>query len=327
MPRRVACRPQQGPPPWPAHAAGEAVSAAPGAGRSRGCSAPVGSPEPGAARCGSSPLSASDQSFKGAARTRRQRRRAPSTAAPGCARGRPEPFRSTVSVVTDQCRLTVCLNPVLQRSARVPGAPYRRGEPHRGAPRRRLGQGDQRRAGVARSSARATALTTAGGAADCFLDLTQRDGLTVERVDSSARSAGAPPWSIAERAPPRSFIESAPPVSAGTEAAVRSAFARLLPHHHGDALGHQGARLLRRALRRSRPRARAANRRLIVDLAGPTSPRCLAERPDVAKPNYEKFLATFLPARAEGALDDPETEAAVRGSRRGSRGRRARFWC
>lgn len=216
--------------------------------------------------------------------------------------------------VTDSGLLTICLNPVLQRTLAFPAlrtGGVNRTEEHRVDA---SGKGINVARVLTQLGARATALTTAGGRfADCFLELVQRDGLTVERVDSGAEIRWCTTVIDRRARTTTELIESAPTVSAGTEATVRAAFARLLPHHHTVTLSGTKAPGFSAALYADLARAaRAAGRRLIVDLAGPDLIACLAERPDVAKPNYEEFLATFLPARAEGALDDPETEAAVR---------------
>jgi len=186
------------------------------------------------------------------------------------------------------------------------------------APTRREEQSGGKGINVARVltqlGARATALTTAGGRfADYFLELTQRDGLTVERVESGAEIRWCTTVLDRQARSTTELVEEAPPVAEGTDAAVRAAFERLLPHQHTVTLSGTKAPGFTAALYADLARAaRAAGRRLIVDLSGPDLVACLAERPDVAKPNYEEFVATFLPGRAKLTPDDPETEAAVR---------------
>lgn len=216
--------------------------------------------------------------------------------------------------MTDAGFLTLCLNPVLQRTLAFTAlrtAGVNRTEEHRVDA---SGKGINVARVLTQLGARATAVTTAGGRfAEYFLELTRRDELTVERVESGAEIRWCTTVVDRQSRTTTELIESAPPVSAGTEAAVRATFERLLPHHHTVTLSGSKAPGFSAALYADLARAaRAANRRLIVDLAGPDLALCLAERPDVAKPNFEEFVAAFLPGRAVTKLDDPETEAAVR---------------
>jgi len=216
--------------------------------------------------------------------------------------------------VTDAGFLTLCLNPVLQRTLAFPalrtGAVNRTGEHRVDA----SGKGINVARVLTQLGARATALTTAGGRfAEFFLELTRRDQLTVERVASGAEIRWCTTVLDRQARSTTELVEEAPPVAEGTEAAVRTAYERLLSHHHTVTLSGTKAPGFSAALYADLARAaRAANRRLIVDLSGPDLVACLAERPDVAKPNYEEFLATFLPERAERTPDDPESEATVR---------------
>ncbi len=216
--------------------------------------------------------------------------------------------------VTDAGFLTVCLNPVLQRTLSFPAlriGGVNRTEEHRVDA---SGKGINVARVLTQLGARATALTTVGGRfADYFLDLTRRDELTVEQVESGAEIRWCTTVVDRRSRTTTELIESAPPVSARAEAAVRAAFERLLPHHHTVTLSGTRAPGFSSSIYPDLARAaRAAGRRLIVDLSGPDLVACLAERPDVAKPNDEEFVATFLPGRAELTPGDPETEAAVR---------------
>jgi fructose-1-phosphate kinase PfkB-like protein len=65
-----------------------------------------------------------------------------------------------------------------------------------------------------------------------------------------------------------------------------------------------------------------------VDLSGRNLVACLAERPDVAKPNDEEFVATFLPVARSSRPAIPRPKPLSASSRRGSRGNRvAARWC
>jgi hypothetical protein len=137
-----------------------------------------------------------------------------------------------VPTVTDAGFLTVCLNPVLQRTLSFPAlriGGVNRTEEHRVDA---SGKGINVARVLTQLGARATALTTVGGRfADYFLDLTRRDELTVEQWNPAPISAGAPRWWTAGRAPPPSSSSRAARVGE-RRGRRRAAFERLLPHHH-----------------------------------------------------------------------------------------------
>jgi 1-phosphofructokinase family hexose kinase len=142
----------------------------------------------------------------------------------------------------------------------------------------------------------ATQLTQAGGRSrDLFVTLAAQDQVSVRWVDSDSEIRSC--YTLLSRAAKTctEIVEEAEPVAPDTEARVHVAYSELLRDHQvvifsGTKAAGFSAELYPTMVRE----AKAAGARVILDLRGTDLLRSLEHRPDVIKPNFVEFAATFL---------------------------------
>lgn len=202
--------------------------------------------------------------------------------------------------------LVVCLNPTIQRtivlSRLARGQVNRAGETYVDA----SGKGLNVARVLTQMGARAVQLTQAGGRERArFLALAAGDGVDVRWVESESEIRTATtlvePGGVATE-----IVEESAPVAPGTEARVRAAFTECLASAHTVVVSGSKAAGFSEALYPDLVReARAAGRRVILDVRGEDLRRSLPLGPDVVKPNLAELVATFLPELTVAEEDEP----------------------
>ena len=206
--------------------------------------------------------------------------------------------------------LAICLNPVLQRTLVFDGV--QRGRVNRTREYRvdASGKGVNVARVLTQVGERVTHLTSLGGRyRELFLELAERDGVLVDWVASRSEIRWCTTLVEREARSTTELVEEAAPVADGTEEQVRAAFERLLHRHHTITISGTKAPGFSAELYPDLVRiARAAGKRVVIDVAGGDLKSCLGAGPHVAKPNYDEFVATYL-----GEMADCESEAAIEG--------------
>lgn len=207
--------------------------------------------------------------------------------------------------MTDSGVLAICLNPALQRTVVLPE--LREGDVNRATESRvdASGKGVNVARVLTQLGARATHLTQAGGRQrELFLELARSDGIAVEWVESGSEIRWCTTLVSRVARTTTEIVEESHAVAPETEARIRDAFERLLPDHDTLILsGTKAAGFSDELFPDFVARARNIGRRVILDVKGSDLVRSLEFEPDVAKPNFDEFAATFAveAANASGA--------------------------
>lgn len=210
--------------------------------------------------------------------------------------------------------LTVCLNPVIQRTVVLDG--FVKGEVNRSSAWRvdAAGKGVCCARVLAQTGRRAIHLTALGGPArGWFLDLCESDGVRVEWVESGSNPRFCTTLIDGSDATATELIEEGRPVDAGTAVRLLAAFDALLPEAAAVLItGTKAPGYPPDILPRITAMARAWSIPVSIDLKGPDLLACLEERPLVAKPNLEELLSTFATGDGSPVAPGPGDEEAVR---------------
>jgi len=192
--------------------------------------------------------------------------------------------------------LSVCLNPVLQKTLTLES--LRENEVNRVRCHRidASGKGINVIRVLTQLGTEAALLTQAGGRnRDRFLMLAAEDGLSVHWVESGSEIRSCYTLLSQKAATCTEIVEEAVPVSEGTEDRVRDAFDELVSQHGSVIISGTKAAGFSDELYPDLVRAaKTAGARVVLDVRGPDLLRSLAYRPDVIKPNFSEFAATFV---------------------------------
>jgi 1-phosphofructokinase/tagatose 6-phosphate kinase len=202
--------------------------------------------------------------------------------------------------------LTICLNPVLQKTLGldrlVPGAVNRLAAHRLDA----SGKGINVTRVLDQLGESVVHLTQLGGRfREQFLSLVADDALDVCWRDSGSEIRFCYTLLEARGAVTTEIVEEAEPVGSGTEEKLALAFAELLgaaswvTFSGTRAAGFGGALYPRWVAA-----AKAARKGVVLDVKGGDLQGSLAAAPDVIKPNYDEFAATFLPERGSHSVSE-----------------------
>jgi len=194
--------------------------------------------------------------------------------------------------------LTICLNPVIQKTIFLPqlieNQVNRSEEYYTDA----SGKGVNVTRVLTQLGQSVVHLTQLGGQfRDYFLNLTATDHLKIEWVESFAEVRSA--YTLINRAQNTvtEIVEEARPVEAGTENRVLAAYQKLLP---GSDLviisGTKAAGFSDRIFPEMVRQAKAAGKIVVLDFRGTDLLNSIQFRPDFIKPNLQEFITTFFPA-------------------------------
>jgi 1-phosphofructokinase family hexose kinase len=202
--------------------------------------------------------------------------------------------------------LTICLNPVLQKTLRLEQLVH--GAVNRLASHRfdASGKGINVTRVLDQLGERATHLTQLGGRfREQFLALAAEDALEVCWRDSGAEIRFCYTILEARGAVTTEVVEEANRVATGTEQQLDAAFSALL----GDATwvtlsGTKAAGFSPELYPRWVAAARAAGKGVLLDLRGADLRESLPASPAVIKPNFDEFVATFLADRERPSVSE-----------------------
>ena len=216
--------------------------------------------------------------------------------------------------------LTICLNPVLQKTLRlgrlVPGAVNRLLEHRFDA----SGKGINVTRVLTQLGEEAVHLTQLGGGfRDRFLALAALDELNVRWCDSGSEIRFCYTLLEQDGSVTTELVEEAEPVAAGTEAALDASWSELLPAATWVTFsGTKAAGFSKEVFPRWVAAAKAAGKGVVLDVRGSDLTESLHAGPDVVKPNYDEFVATFLAHRASPTVNEVSEVMSALAARRGA---------
>ncbi len=210
--------------------------------------------------------------------------------------------------------LTVCLNPVIQKTLVFDRLELDHVNRANIARTDASGKGVNVARVLSQLGAHAVHLTHAGGPnRDWFLSLCAADGLSVEWADSGSEVRICTTVIDSGAKTATELVEEAEPVREGTEARLLALFDSLLPSFDVLVISGTKAAGYSDALIPAMAR-RAAGRGLTIflDIKGKDLVTSLPSRPAVVKPNLSEFLATFpAPGRAGAGAGEAALRAHV----------------
>jgi 1-phosphofructokinase family hexose kinase len=207
--------------------------------------------------------------------------------------------------------LVICLNPTIQKTIVLPrlsdGRVNRSAEHYLDA----SGKGVNVARALIGLGGRTVHLTHSGGrTGGLFLKLAREAAVDVRAVDSGSEVRFCYTLLSREAGSTTEIVEEAVPVTAGTEERVFDDYGRLIPGAHtvvisGTKAGGYSPSTIPLFVRA----AREAGKTVILDVRGEDLTGSLRYGPDLIKPNYDEYIATFFPDRNQ---DDGSTERSVR---------------
>lgn len=205
--------------------------------------------------------------------------------------------------------LAVCLNPTLQKTLLLPA--LHENEVNRGTGRflDASGKGVNVARVLVQLGAEVLHLTHAGGRdRDLFLSLAGADGVRVAASDSGSEIRYCYTLLNAERGSTTEIVEESDPVGPGTEDLVIREFSALLPSADCVVISGTKAAGYSPSLYPLFTRmAKDAGKRVVLDLRGRDLEDSLQYRPDLVKPNFAEFAATFVTGRmGRETCNEPE---------------------
>jgi 1-phosphofructokinase/tagatose 6-phosphate kinase len=209
--------------------------------------------------------------------------------------------------------LAVCLNPTLQKT--LVFTAVRAGDVNR-CLRSRLdasGKGVNVARVLGELGQRATHLTHAGGRfRSTFIALAEASGVTVRAVDSKSQIRFCTTLVELETANSTELVETSERVSETTEARLRRAYHELIKTHDFVIIsGTKAAGYSEQLIPDLVVAARAQGCRIVLDVHGADLVNSLASKPDVVKPNFSEFLATYEPLLTGSKPSDPDAVEKV----------------
>ncbi len=209
--------------------------------------------------------------------------------------------------------LAVCLNPTLQKT--LVFTAIRNGDVNR-CLRSRLdasGKGVNVARVLGELGQPCTHLTHAGGRfRKTFLTLAEASGLVVRAVDSKSDIRFCTTLVELETESATEIVETSERVSETTESRLRRTYHELLKTHKFVIIsGTKAAGYSEQLIPDLVYAARAQGCRIVLDVHGADLVKSLAGKPDVAKPNYAEFIATYEPELMGSKPTDPDAIAKV----------------
>ena len=210
--------------------------------------------------------------------------------------------------------LTVCLNPVLQRTMRFES--WRENEVNRTDEYylHASGKGVNVTRVLTQLGEPAVHLTHAGGRdRELFLQMCREDGLDVAWEESGSPIRTCTTLLNRQTKSSTELVEEALPVEPATEGRIRKRFSALISQ--AEMLIVSGTRAPGYS-EEFYPwmvgQARSTGVTVVLDIKGADLKRCLPYGPNIVKPNFSEFAATFLSGMAVGEHeDDPQANKAV----------------
>jgi 1-phosphofructokinase/tagatose 6-phosphate kinase len=192
--------------------------------------------------------------------------------------------------------LVVCLNPTLQKTVFLPD--LRENEVNRAEVHftDASGKGVNVARVLSQLGEQAVHLTHAGGQLrSLFTELAERSGVRVEAVPVRSEVRFCYTLLSKTRGTTTEIVEEAEPVESGAESEVLAAFRQLLPQAHTVIVsGSKAAGYTNDIFPEMTRLTREAGARIVLDYRGKDLQRSLPHRPDIIKPNFSEFCATFL---------------------------------
>jgi fructose-1-phosphate kinase PfkB-like protein len=162
---------------------------------------------------------------------------------------------------------------------------------------------------------RAVHLTHSGGVnRSLFLSLAEKDGLDVRSPDSKSEVRTCITLIDKSDRSVTELVEEAAPVSPGTEKAVLEAYRSLLEGAHTVVISGTKADGYSDGLFPAMvAEAKRKGTFVILDYRGKDLLASLPEGPDVVKPNFDEFIATYFPEASSGERESPAFLDRVKG--------------
>ena len=207
--------------------------------------------------------------------------------------------------------LAVCLNPTLQKTLVFSSA--RSGEVNRCLKSRldASGKGVNVARVLVQLGEDCTHLTHAGGQfRRIFINLAQQSGVSLQAIDSRSEIRFCTTIIELESDTTTELVETSERVTESTESRVRRAYYSLVKLHDVVIIsGTKTSGYSESIIPDMVAAARKQGCRIILDVHGADLARSLGEKPDVIKPNFAEFAATFEPELIDSK---PSDELAVK---------------
>lgn len=216
--------------------------------------------------------------------------------------------------MSDNYFLAICLNPVLQKTIVLPGLKEnqvnRSSEYYFDA----AGKGVIVSRVLVQLNEHVLHLTQAGGRnRDLFLEMLNQEGIPVSWVDSGSEIRFCYTLLNKEKHTSTEIVEEAEPVAPGTEEKICTQFSTLLPDSLSVTIsGTKAAGFSETLYPRLVKEAKQAGKMIVLDYRGDDLKQSLSACPDVIKPNYTEFAATFFPGHNTGNEKEGELENKVK---------------
>ncbi len=203
--------------------------------------------------------------------------------------------------------LAVCLNPTLQKT--LVFSSVRAGDVNRCLKSRldASGKGVNVARVLVQLGESCTHLTHAGGQfRRTFINLAQQSGVSLQAIDSRSDIRFCTTMIELESDTTTELIETSERVSESTEARVRRAYSSLVKLHEMVVIsGTKAAGYSEQIIPDMVMTARNQGCRVILDVHGTDLIKSLEFKPEVIKPNFSEFAATFEPDLIDSKPSDP----------------------
>jgi 1-phosphofructokinase family hexose kinase len=192
--------------------------------------------------------------------------------------------------------LTICLNPVLQKTIVLPhlweNEVNRSDEYYLDA----SGKGINVTRILAQLEEPVLHLTQIGGMhAELLQSLVRQDNLSIQWVEAECEIRSCYTLINSEKNTTTEIVEEGKPVGAGTEQAVLQTFSDVLPRSHTVIIsGSKAAGYSDAVFPEMVKRAKEQGKKVILDIRNKDLIESLAYKPDLIKPNLSEFYATFF---------------------------------
>jgi fructose-1-phosphate kinase PfkB-like protein len=197
--------------------------------------------------------------------------------------------------------LTICLNPVLQKTIVLPSLKENRVNRSREYYFDASGKGVNVSRVLVQSGEKICHLTQAGGRnRDLFLSMLKTAHIPVTWTDSGSEIRCCYTLCNRENHTSTEIVEEAVPVGPGTEEKIRELYAELLPHSHTVIIsGTKAAGFSGTLFPDMVKLAKESGKRVVLDYRGDDLRASLAYSPDIIKPNIREFTAAFFPGHED----------------------------
>jgi fructose-1-phosphate kinase PfkB-like protein len=204
--------------------------------------------------------------------------------------------------------LTLCLNPVLQKTIVLPRLQENKVNRSSEYYFNVSGKGVNVSRVLRHLKVDVLHLTQAGGRnRELFLDMCRQDDIPVRWTDSGSEIRFCYTLINREHHTSTEIVEEAAPVAPGTEEKIEELFLSLLPGCCAVIIsGSKAAGFSSRLYPGLVKKAKEAGKITILDYRKDDLKNSLAALPDVIKPNYTEFVATFFPGQDSGNWKDKD---------------------